>query len=104
MFQCTGRCVVHHGNFVTKYTTIAEGCGPNDTPNEAVAKEFVRQNTTIPVPKVISSRWGRINMEDIEGMTLQQAWPVFSNTDRETILSELKGHIAQLQGYKAFTL
>jgi tRNA A-37 threonylcarbamoyl transferase component Bud32 len=48
--------------------------GSNQTPNEALVLPFVKEHTTIPVPKVISSDWDRITMEYIDGQPLKEAW------------------------------
>ncbi|KAK1754183.1 kinase-like domain-containing protein [Echria macrotheca] len=94
------RYIVRHRNgngaVVTKYTTHSYGMGANNHPNEASVLRFVKENTTIPVPSVISSDWDRITMEYIEGSTLRQAWPTLTDEQRLGILAQLKGYIAQL--------
>ncbi|KAK4154542.1 kinase-like domain-containing protein [Chaetomidium leptoderma] len=96
IYHCNSRYVVRHGDTITKYTVSASGEGVNDHPNEALALRFVKANTTIPVPEVVSSDWDRITMEYIEGQMLQQAWPVLTNDQRTNILDDLRGYIAQL--------
>ena len=71
--------------------------GAKDHPNEVLALRFVKANTTVPVPNVVSSDWDRITMEYVEGQTLQQAWPVLTSDQRSSILTELRGYIAQLR-------
>jgi aminoglycoside phosphotransferase (APT) family kinase protein len=97
IYHCNSRYVVRHGDTITKYTTYDHGFGANDHPNEAMALRFVKANTTIPVPEIISSDWDRITMEYIEGQTLQQAWPTLTTDQRSNILAELRGYIAQLR-------
>ena len=75
-FNC--RYVVRHGDTITKYTTVPQGMGAKDHPNEATALRFIKENTTIPVPTLISSDWDRITMEYVEGQTLKQAWPALT--------------------------
>lgn len=88
--------VVRHGDTVTKYTTFRDGlAGAKDHPNEALAPRFVKVHTTIPVPTVVSSDWGRITVEYVEGQMLQQPWPVMSSEQRATVRDELRGYIAQ---------
>jgi tRNA A-37 threonylcarbamoyl transferase component Bud32 len=70
--------------------------GANDHPNEAMALGFIKANTTIPVPNVVSSDWDRITMEYVEGQTLEQAWPVLTSEERSNIVVELRGYIAHL--------
>lgn len=95
--HCNTRYIIRHGDTVTKLTTYEHGFGANNTPNEALALRFIKENTTIPVPKVISSDWDRVTMEYIEGQTLRQAWPVLTPSERSEILDQLRGYIAQLR-------
>ncbi|XWW94770.1 hypothetical protein V2A60_002718 [Cordyceps javanica] len=97
IYKCFHRHAVRHGDLITKYTTHADGMGAGDHPNEAFALQFVKEHTTIPVPDVVSSDWDRITMTFIEGLTLQQAWPVLTQDERSTILNELRGYITQLR-------
>ncbi|KAJ4306559.1 hypothetical protein N0V88_001363 [Collariella sp. IMI 366227] len=89
--------VVRHGDALTKYTTYTHGFGANPHPNEAMVMRFIKENTTIPVPEVISSDFDRVTMEYVEGQTLRQAWPVLTTEERTNILIELRGYIAQLR-------
>ncbi|KAI0868059.1 kinase-like domain-containing protein [Hypoxylon argillaceum] len=100
IYRCNARYVVLHDNKITKYTTNRDGMGATDHPNEAMVLRFVKANTTIPVPEVLSSDWDRITMEYIEGQTLQQAWPVLTPDQRSGILDQLRGYIAQLRALK----
>lgn len=96
IYRCDKRYVVRHGDTITKYTTYGHGMGANDRPNEAMALDFIKANTTIPVPKVVSSDWDRISMEYVQGQTLEKAWPILTSEERSNILVELRGYIAQL--------
>lgn len=96
IYRCNNRYVVRHGETITKYTTYGHGMGENDHPNEAMALRFIKANTTIPVPKVVSSDWDRITMEYVQGQTLEKAWPVLTSEERSNIIVELRGYIAQL--------
>ncbi|KAI0857616.1 kinase-like domain-containing protein [Xylaria cubensis] len=104
IYQCVCRYVVLHDNKITKYTTHPDGMGAADHPNEATVLRFVKANTTIPVPEVLSSDWDRITMEYIEGQTLKQAWPVLTPDQRSDILDQLRGYIAQLRALKGTQL
>lgn len=97
IYHCLQRYVVRHGNTVTKYTTNSYGMDGAGQPNEACVMRFVKANTTIPVPEVISSDWDRITMEYVEGQTLQQAWPILTPAQRSDILAQLRGYIAQMR-------
>ncbi|KAI1162987.1 kinase-like domain-containing protein [Nemania serpens] len=97
LYHAHNRYVVRHDDRVTKYTTFPDGMGATDHPNEVLALGFVKANTTIPVPEVISSDWDRITMEYIRGETLQQAWPVLTPNQRLNILAQLRGYIAQMR-------
>ena len=94
------RYVVRHGENLTKYTTSPNGFGARDTPNEALALQFIKAHTTIPVPQMLSSSWDRITMEFVEGQTLQQAWPVLTSDQRVDVLAQLTGYIAQLRNLR----
>ncbi|KAK4152943.1 kinase-like domain-containing protein [Chaetomidium leptoderma] len=89
--------IIYHCNNRYVYTTYGHGMGAKDHPNEALALRFVKANTTIPVPEVVSSDWDRITMEYVDGQTLKQAWPVLTSDERSNIIAELRGYIAQLQ-------
>ncbi|KAI1735730.1 kinase-like domain-containing protein [Xylaria scruposa] len=104
IYKCNSRYVVLHSNKITKYTTNPDGMGATDHPNEAIVLRFVKANTTIPVPEVLSTDWDRITMEYIEGNTLQQAWPVLTPDQRLDILDQLRGYIAQLRALKGTQL
>ncbi|KAG8163974.1 hypothetical protein KVR01_005892 [Diaporthe batatas] len=98
------RYIIRHGNTITKITTNVHGFGRNDTPNEAVALRFIKANTTIPVPEVISSDWDRVTMEYVEGQTLQQAWPVLTPSQQSGILAQLRDYIAQMRSLSGTSL
>jgi hypothetical protein len=100
MYQCNDRRVVKHGDTVTKYTTFPDGMGSNQYPNEAQVLRFLKENTTIPVPEVISSDWDRITMEYIEGQSLKEAWPSLEPDQRSGILAQLSDYIAQMRALK----
>ncbi|KAK5636659.1 hypothetical protein RRF57_012371 [Xylaria bambusicola] len=63
--------------------------GATDHPNEAAVLRFIKTNTTIPVPEVFSSDWGRVTMEYVDGQTLKQAWPVLTPDQRSDILDQV---------------
>lgn len=94
------RHIVRHGDTVTKYTTSSNGFGVGKHPSEALALQFVKEHTTIPVPKVISSDWDRVTMEYVEGQTLKQAWLVLTPDEQRNILAQLSGYVKQLQALR----
>ncbi|KAK7703393.1 hypothetical protein SLS64_009062 [Diaporthe eres] len=100
IYHCHNRYIVRHGSTVTKLTTYPHGMGSNDHPNEAEALRFIKANTTIPVPEVISSDWDRITMQYVEGQTLQQAWPVLTPDQQSDVLAQLSDYIAQLRALR----
>ncbi|KAG9502065.1 hypothetical protein J7337_007779 [Fusarium musae] len=102
IYKCTERYIVRHGNTVTKYAIHPDGMGVNEKPNEALVLQFIKENTTIPVPEVISSDWDRIELEYIEGQTLKEAWPSLEPHDRTAILGQLKDYLGQLRALKGF--
>lgn len=97
IYHLGNRYVVRHGDTVTKYTTFPHGMGRNPEPNEAVALRFIKENTSIPVPKVFSCGWDRITMEYVEGETLRDAWPQLTADQRSAVLDQLKGYISQMR-------
>ncbi|KAF4978002.1 hypothetical protein FZEAL_5547 [Fusarium zealandicum] len=104
IYGCLNRSVVRHGNIVTKYTKHPDGMGVNDQPNEVLALQFVKDHTTLPVPKVISSDWDRITMEYVQGQTLKEAWPSLEYRQRSEILVQLKDYLAQIRSLKGLYL
>ncbi|KAL7759201.1 hypothetical protein ACKLNR_011628 [Fusarium oxysporum f. sp. zingiberi] len=102
IYKCTERYIVRHGNTVTKYAIHPDGMGVNDKPNEVLVLQFIKENTTIPVPEVISSDWDRIELEYIEGQTLKEAWPSLEPHERTAILDQLKDYLGHLRALKGF--
>ena len=78
--------------------------GPDVDMTEAESMNFVRERSSIPVPKVLQTYEqegsGYIIMEFIEGEVLKNAWPKLAQKDRNTIVSELSDYISQLRGIK----
>lgn len=70
--------------------------------DEGANLRFLKENTTIPVPKVLNE-WvdsdGRyfILMERIKGRTLEEAWPTMTTTDKERIADQAAGYLLQLR-------
>lgn len=81
--------------FAIKQMTLAVA------PDEAEALRYVRQHTTIPVPRVYASVNGYgynfILMEKIEGRCLSAVWKQLTERQRDDILIQLQGYIAQLR-------
>ncbi|KAF2962807.1 hypothetical protein GQX73_g10765 [Xylaria multiplex] len=69
---------------------------------EPEAMEFVRKNTSLPVPAVLEvqigpeTRLSSLTMEEMPGRQLGQAWPNMSDAARSQTISMLKQHLAQL--------
>ncbi|KAI1122058.1 kinase-like protein [Nemania abortiva] len=69
---------------------------------EAEAMEFVRKNTSLPVPAVYEIQVGpetglsSLTMEEMPERQLGQAWPNMSDAARSHTISMLKQHLAQL--------
>lgn len=70
---------------------------------EAMNMEFVRQHTSIPMPKVYNTYQNeetglvRIVMERLEGEQLGNCWDSLTVDEKESIISQLKGYFAELQ-------
>jgi aminoglycoside phosphotransferase len=75
--------------------------GPNIEMTEAESMKFIRNNTTIPVPRVLKAytkeECGYIVMEFIEGELLEKVWPKLPSDERRVILAELKDYVRQMR-------
>lgn len=67
---------------------------------------FVRSKTSVPVPEVIDAfvhpetNHPCILMEYIDGRPLDQVWDTYSESQKEHILSQLKGYLDELRQIK----
>lgn len=74
--------------------------------SEAEAMRFVLQNTTVPVPQVHEAYRDPdtehvvIVMDFVEGQSLDEAWETYSNTERESVVDQLKDYMSQLRACK----
>jgi aminoglycoside phosphotransferase (APT) family kinase protein len=84
-----------------------KSAGPFKLLRELDAIKFVQSNTTIPVPRIITSHldvestesaW--ILMERIPGLQLGEAWPNLDQVSRERTATELKGYLGQLHALR----
>lgn len=70
-------------------------------PAEAEALRLVRRHTTIPVPRVYASakddRKTYLLMEKIEGESLCVEWKNMSEQQRDELIVQLRGYLAQLR-------
>lgn len=70
-------------------------------PDEAAAFRYVRQHTTIPVPRVYASADGHgfryFLMEKAKGRTMAFAWKSLDDQQRDAIVGQLRDYIAQLR-------
>lgn len=70
--------------------------------DEGANLKFLKENTTIPVPKILNE-WvdsdGRyfILMERIKGKTLEETWPTMSTADKERIAGQTAEYLLQLR-------
>lgn len=73
---------------------------------ETKTMEFVRRNTTIPVPEVYnvykdeSTGFVCIVMEFVPGTRLDEAWPSLSEGDKKSVIQQLRGYFDQLRQIK----
>jgi tRNA A-37 threonylcarbamoyl transferase component Bud32 len=73
---------------------------------EAAAMKLVRDQTTIPVPKVFNaykddvSGHVRIVMEFVEGNVLDDVWDKFSDDQKKDVIRQLRGYLSQLRNIK----
>jgi len=70
-------------------------------PNEAETMKYVRNNTTLPVPKVINywthDEYNYILMEKVAGSTLESIWPTLQEDEKRSILSQLKAIVQEMR-------
>ncbi|KAJ3823775.1 kinase-like protein [Lentinula raphanica] len=75
--------------------------GSSSTAAEATTVEFIRSNTTIPVPRVVASdrAFGRtyMIMQEVEGRDLQYMWPNLDVDQRAKVVDQLRSYVAQLR-------
>ncbi|KAF2193626.1 kinase-like protein [Zopfia rhizophila CBS 207.26] len=71
---------------------------------EAESMTFIRNHTTIPVPRVLNTYeeegYRYILMEFVEGELLEKIWGKLSSSERSVILNELKDYICQMRQIK----
>ncbi|KAI0815624.1 hypothetical protein GGR55DRAFT_629583 [Xylaria sp. FL0064] len=74
--------------------------------SEAEAMRFVRNNTSILVPEVYNayrdeeSGHTRIIMECIDGVELEEVWDTYSATEKESVITQLRGYMKELRQLK----
>ncbi|KAI0841672.1 phosphotransferase enzyme family protein [Hypoxylon sp. FL0890] len=72
---------------------------------EALTMKFVKEHTSIPVPEVIDvwqdGKLGpvRIVMEFIEGDPLDRAWDKFTEEEKTSIITQLRGYFNELRQF-----
>lgn len=75
--------------------------GPLKNLSEASTMEFIRQHTSIPVPRIICSfthrGWTYIVMERIHGDMIGRGWPSRTAESKAKILSQLKEMVDDLR-------
>ncbi|OAA66002.1 Protein kinase-like domain protein [Niveomyces insectorum RCEF 264] len=73
---------------------------------EAETMAFARQHTTIPVPDVHNaytdetSGYACIVMDFVPGRTLDEAWPTYTEADKDAVLAQLRGYLAELRAHR----
>ncbi|KAI5803875.1 kinase-like domain-containing protein [Geopyxis carbonaria] len=83
--------------------TILKYGAPDEARLEAEAMDFIRHNTSIPVPRLVDN-WtdrttnrGRLLIEFLPGVTLDTAWPQMSSGAQKTTQKELKAIFDELR-------
>lgn len=71
---------------------------------EADNIRFIRNNTTIPVPRVVASARGHgksfMLMTCIPGEELEAAWPKLNQSQRDSVVQQLRGFVDELRQLK----
>ncbi|KAI4199535.1 MAG: hypothetical protein LQ346_002549 [Caloplaca aetnensis] len=97
-----------HIRLVSPTTVAKTGDGVRLT--EAASMRFVRSRTSIPVPYVIDAfvhqetKHACILMEYINGRPLDEVWDTYSDTQKEHVISQLKGFLEELRQIKGTTI
>ena len=81
---------MRHGDFVIKHNEQM-------TPSEAKAMQFVRDRTTIPVPKVHYVTETAIMMDFIDGHRLSDVWNSLPKEEKAEIKKQLRNYLFQLR-------
>ncbi|KAJ3984097.1 kinase-like protein [Lentinula detonsa] len=75
--------------------------GTSTTAAEATTVNFIRSNTTIPVPRVVASDRAFGNtymlMREVKGRDLQDMWPQLDHNQRTKVVAQLRSYVAQLR-------
>lgn len=87
-------------------TTIVKRINPASAVRaEVAAMQLVRERTSVPVPRVLKTvipnddedKYGIIFMEYMDGSSLQDAWPLYTAEDKQSVMTQLKGYFHQLR-------
>ncbi|KAF2973274.1 hypothetical protein GQX73_g423 [Xylaria multiplex] len=95
IYDARNRRVVRNGDKVTKIVAIN-----GVRQSEAETMRFVREHTTIPVPRVYATTSKSITMDYVEGTSLDKAWDSLSDVDRVEIINQLRGYLEQMRAIK----
>jgi hypothetical protein len=92
------REVVRHGDIIIK-------SGPGTNLYEAEVLQFIKENTSVPVPQVfevhkVGSQALSISMEFIEGEKLDVVWNTLSKEQKLDIANQLRGILVELRSLK----
>ncbi|KAG6876625.1 hypothetical protein C0992_012225 [Termitomyces sp. T32_za158] len=75
--------------------------GYSDVGLEADTLRYIRENTSIPVPRVVASathgEYAYTLMEVVEGIALDSVWPRLDAQQRSNVIAQLRGFISQLR-------
>jgi hypothetical protein len=97
---------VRHGKrlqpSVVKSGKVVIKCGPSISLTKAVAMQFIAENTSVPVPRVIATydtpRGVKyLVTEYIDGITLERAFKTLKPEELTAICQELRGYVNQIR-------
>jgi hypothetical protein len=107
VFTLSGSPELLSSIFVICADTVAKRGSWGDIRNEVKTLEFVRDHTSIPVPKIRRFlrggvfKQGYLIMEKIEGSTLKNCWHRLATDQRWHVVSTLKTYINELREVSA---
>ncbi|KAL6868841.1 hypothetical protein ACO1O0_000163 [Amphichorda felina] len=98
-----------YGTFVPVYKVDSKTIvktGSSVRKSEAETMRFIRSRTTIPVPEVYNAYTdqetgkGCIVMEFVPGDNLDKVWDNYTDTEKESVISQLGGYMDELRSIK----
>lgn len=102
--RCDLRLAKFYGGDTAMIGDTFVKCSGRVRVTEALTMMFIRDNTTIPVPRVINvlTRGARVYivMERIRGRNLERAWSSLTQEQKRRICEQLRGYTSELRSLR----